>query len=56
MAKIALVYYSSTGHTHQMAAAVAEGARSVGAEVRLRAAKDDAVSGSDSTAPRCDVA
>jgi NAD(P)H dehydrogenase (quinone) len=36
MAKIAVVYYSSTSHTYQMALAIAEGAESVGAEVRLR--------------------
>ena len=34
--KIAVIYYSSTGNTHQLAAAVAEGARQAGAEVRLR--------------------
>ena len=36
MAKIAVIYYSSTGNVHQLAAAVAEGAREAGAEVRLR--------------------
>ncbi|MGY1837712.1 MULTISPECIES: NAD(P)H:quinone oxidoreductase [unclassified Modestobacter] len=36
MAKIAVVYYSSTGNTHQLAAALAEGAADAGAEVRLR--------------------
>ena len=36
MAKIAVVYYSSTSHTFQMARAIAEGAESVGAEVRVR--------------------
>jgi NAD(P)H dehydrogenase (quinone) len=36
MAKILIVYYSSTGHTYQMAKAIGEGAESVGAEVRLR--------------------
>ncbi|MEU8134756.1 NAD(P)H:quinone oxidoreductase [Streptodolium elevatio] len=35
-AKIAVVYYSSTGNVHQLAAAVAEGAEKAGAEVRLR--------------------
>lgn len=34
--KVAIIYYSSTGHTHAMAEAVAEGARATGAEVRLR--------------------
>ncbi len=36
MPNIAVIYYSSTGHLHQMAHAVAEGAREAGAEVRLR--------------------
>ena len=36
MARVAVVYYSSTGHVHQLAQAVAEGAESTGAEVRLR--------------------
>jgi NAD(P)H dehydrogenase (quinone) len=36
MTKIAVVYYSSTGNVHQLASAVAEGAREAGAEVRLR--------------------
>lgn len=36
MAKIAIIYYSSTGHTHRIAEAAAEGARAAGAEVRLR--------------------
>ncbi len=36
MPNIAVVYYSSTGNTHQLAAAVADGAREAGAEVRLR--------------------
>lgn len=35
-AKIAVVYYSSTGTVHQLAQAVAEGAEKAGAEVRLR--------------------
>ncbi len=35
-AKIAIIYYSSTGHVHQRAGALAEGAEEVGAEVRLR--------------------
>jgi NAD(P)H dehydrogenase (quinone) len=33
---IAVVYYSSTGHVHQLAESVAEGAEEAGAEVRLR--------------------
>ena len=40
MTNIAVIYYSSTGHTHQMAEAVSEGARSVGAEVRLRKVRE----------------
>ncbi|OMQ14015.1 NAD(P)H dehydrogenase, partial [Modestobacter sp. VKM Ac-2676] len=36
MAKIAVIYYSSTGNTHQLAAGLAEGAADAGAEVRLR--------------------
>ncbi|WNV75305.1 NAD(P)H:quinone oxidoreductase [Geodermatophilus sp. DSM 44513] len=36
MAKIAVIYYSSTGNVHQLAAALADGAREAGAEVRLR--------------------
>lgn len=36
MTNIAVIYYSSTGHTHQVAEAVAAGARAAGADVRLR--------------------
>jgi len=36
MARVAVVYYSSTGHVHQLAVAVAAGAEETGAEVRLR--------------------
>lgn len=36
MAKIAVIYYSSTGNTHQLARAIGEGATDAGAEVRLR--------------------
>src|SRR6188508_1070680 len=35
-AKIAVVYYSATGNVHALAQALAEGAESTGAEVRLR--------------------
>ena len=35
-AHIAVVYYSARGNVHGLARAVAEGAASVGAEVRLR--------------------
>ncbi len=34
--KVAVVYYSATGNVHALAQAVAEGAASAGAEVRLR--------------------
>ncbi|WP_114195647.1 NAD(P)H:quinone oxidoreductase [Edaphovirga cremea] len=40
MAKITIVYYSSTGNTYQLALAAKEGAEAVGAEVRLRKAKE----------------
>jgi len=36
MSNIAVVYYSATGHTHEMAEAVVNGAKDAGAEVRLR--------------------
>ena len=36
MARVAVIYYSSTGHVHQLAEAVAGGARDAGAVVRLR--------------------
>jgi NAD(P)H dehydrogenase (quinone) len=36
MTKIAIIYYSSTGHTYQLARAIEEGAVEAGAEVRLR--------------------
>jgi NAD(P)H dehydrogenase (quinone) len=36
MARIAVIYYSSTGHVHQLATAVGEGAESAGGDVRLR--------------------
>ncbi|OAR26910.1 NAD(P)H:quinone oxidoreductase, type IV [Streptomyces sp. ERV7] len=35
-AKVAVIYYSSTGNVHQLAKAIAEGAEKAGAEVRLR--------------------
>ncbi len=38
--KIAVVYYSSTGHVHAMAQAVAAGAQEGGAEVRIRRAPE----------------
>ncbi|KUJ69478.1 NAD(P)H dehydrogenase [Streptomyces albus subsp. albus] len=39
-AKVAVIYYSSTGNVHQLAKAVAEGAEKAGAEVRLRRAAE----------------
>jgi NAD(P)H dehydrogenase (quinone) len=36
MARVAVIYYSSTGHVHQLASAIAEGAEGAGAEVRQR--------------------
>ena len=38
--KVAVIYYSSTGTVHALAEAVAEGAASAGAEVRLRRAAE----------------
>jgi NAD(P)H dehydrogenase (quinone) len=49
MTKVAVIYYSSTGTNEAMAQAVAEGARTAGAEVRVRlvpeTAPDAAVNG-----------
>lgn len=36
MANVAVIYYSATGNVHELAHAVAEGARDAGAETRLR--------------------
>jgi NAD(P)H dehydrogenase (quinone) len=36
MIKIAVIYYSATGHVHKLAEAVASGAGDAGAEVRMR--------------------
>jgi NAD(P)H dehydrogenase (quinone) len=36
MTRVAVIYYSSTGHVHRLAEAVRDGAREAGAEVRLR--------------------
>jgi NAD(P)H dehydrogenase (quinone) len=36
MSKIAVIYYSATGHIYEMAQAVVKGAEDAGAEVRLR--------------------
>jgi NAD(P)H dehydrogenase (quinone) len=40
MTKIAIIYYSSTGNTYQVARAVEEGARKAGAETRLRRVRE----------------
>ena len=40
MSKIAVVYWSGTGHTEAMADAVADGAKSAGAEVSVFTAHD----------------
>src|ERR1700730_9965617 len=42
MTRIAIVYYSSTGHTYQVARAIEEGAVEAGAEVRLRKVRETA--------------
>ena len=36
MSKVLVLYYSSYGHIEQMAQAIAEGARSTGAEVDIK--------------------
>ena len=38
--KIAVIYYSATGTNHQLALAAVEGAKEVGADVRLRRVKE----------------
>lgn len=56
MSKIAVVYWSGTGNTAAMAAAVVEGALSQGAEVALLAASDfsaDQMNGFDAVAFGC---
>lgn len=40
MAKVAIVYYSLTGHTFRVAQAAEEGARAAGAETRLRRVRE----------------
>jgi NAD(P)H dehydrogenase (quinone) len=40
MAKVAIIYYSATGTTYQLALAVEEGAKAAGAETRLRKVKE----------------
>jgi NAD(P)H dehydrogenase (quinone) len=38
--RIAVIYYSATGNTHKLAAAIAEGATNFGAEVRIRTVRE----------------
>ena len=56
--KVAVVYYSSTGHVHQLAQAIAEGAEEEGAEVRLRRVPElaprDAIEGNPAWARHVD--
>lgn len=40
MAKIAIVYYSAFGHTYELARSIEAGAKSVGAETRLRKVRE----------------
>jgi NAD(P)H dehydrogenase (quinone) len=40
VSRIAVIYYSSTGHVHKLAEAVVRGAQDAGAEVRLRRAAE----------------
>jgi NAD(P)H dehydrogenase (quinone) len=42
MAKVAIIYYSQTGTTHQLAQAIEEGAKAAGAETRLLKVKETA--------------
>jgi NAD(P)H dehydrogenase (quinone) len=52
MTKIAVIYYSATGHVHKLAEAVAKGATDAGAAVRLRRvpelAPEEIIRGQDS--------
>ncbi|MEV3923666.1 NAD(P)H:quinone oxidoreductase [Actinomadura coerulea] len=50
--KVAVIYYSSTGAVHALAEAVAEGAASAGAEVRLRRVAELAADGAIDENPR----
>ena len=43
--KLAVVYYSTYGHNHQMATVAADAARGAGADVRLRKARETAPQG-----------
>lgn len=48
--KVAVIYYSATGTVHSLAQAVAKGAASAGAEVRLRRVAELAPAGQDPSA------
>jgi NAD(P)H dehydrogenase (quinone) len=47
MPRLAVIYYSSTGHVHKLAQAVVAGAEETGAEVRLRRAPEEVVRSQD---------
>jgi len=49
--KVAVIYYSATGTVHALAQAVAEGAASAGAEVRLRRVADPGPDGASDQDP-----
>ena len=51
MARIAVIYYSATGNVHALANAVAEGAESAGAEVRVRQVEEIASEHADLAEP-----
>lgn len=59
MAKVAIIYYSATGNVHMLAHAVDEGARSAGAETRLRhvaeLAPESAIAANDAWSSHRDV-
>jgi NAD(P)H dehydrogenase (quinone) len=50
--KVAVIYYSATGNVHALAQAVAEGAASAGAQVRLRRVAELASAGAIAENPR----
>ena len=54
--KVAVIYYSATGTVRALAQAVAEGATSAGAEVRLRRVAELAPAGADAVGPTAAVA
>ena len=52
MTRVAVIYYSSTGTNHTMAAAVGEGAAAAGAEVRVRIVPETAPDAAVSSNPK----